>query len=69
MTKNRLDTIWDDRVLARSFDIFGGVPAVLLEAANSALPKALKNRLGKMTTLPVEGHGAVGPRFILKNQT
>jgi uncharacterized protein (DUF362 family) len=52
MTKNSLNTIWDDRVLARSYDLFGGVPAVLLEAANSALPEALKNRLGRMTALP-----------------
>ena len=50
MTKNSLNTIWDDRVLTHSFDILGGVPAILLEAANSALPEALKNRLGRMTT-------------------
>jgi len=52
MTKNSLNTIWDDRVLTHSFNIFGGVPAVLLEAANSALPEALKNRLGRMTAFP-----------------
>jgi uncharacterized protein (DUF362 family) len=52
MTKNSLKTIWDDRVLTRSYDLFGGVPAVLLEAANSALPEALKKRLGGMTALP-----------------
>ena len=52
LTKNSLNTIWDDRVLTRSYDIFGGVPAILLESANSALPEALKNRLGRMTTLP-----------------
>jgi uncharacterized protein (DUF362 family) len=51
MTKNSLDTIWDDRVLTRSYDLFGGVPAILLESANSALPEALKNRLGRMTAL------------------
>ncbi len=52
MTKNSLKTIWDDRVLTRSYDLFGGVPAVLLEAANSALPEALKKRLGGMTASP-----------------
>ena len=51
MTKNSLNTIWDDRVLGRSYDIFGGVPAVLLVSANNALPEELKNRLGKMTAL------------------
>jgi len=49
MTKNSLNTIWDDRVLTRSYDLFGGVPAILLESANNALPEALKNRLGRMT--------------------
>jgi len=49
MTKNSINTIWDDRVLTRSYDLFGGVPAILLESANNALPEALKNRLGRMT--------------------
>ncbi len=48
MTKNSISTIWDDRVLTRSHDLFGGVPAVLLEPVNNALPDALKNRLGRM---------------------
>jgi len=52
LTKNSLNTIWDDRVLIHSYEIFGGVPAILLESANSALPEALKNRLGRMTALP-----------------
>jgi uncharacterized protein (DUF362 family) len=52
MTKNSFDTIWDDRVLTRSYDLFGGVPAVLLESANSALPEALKTRLGRLTAFP-----------------
>lgn len=51
MTKNSLTTIWEDRVLTRSYDLFGGVPALLLESANGALPEALKNRLGRMTAL------------------
>jgi len=42
MTKNNISTIWDDRVLTRSYDLFGGVPAVLLESANKALPVARK---------------------------
>jgi len=51
MTKNSINTLWDDRVLTRSYDLFGGVPAILLESANNALPEALKNRLGGMTAL------------------
>jgi len=52
ITKNSLNTIWDDRILTHSYDIFGGVPAVRLEAANSAISEALKKRLDKMTTFP-----------------
>jgi hypothetical protein len=52
LTKNSLDTIWDDRVLNHSYNILGGVPDVLLEAANSALPETLKNRLARMTAYP-----------------
>ena len=53
IAKNDLNTIWDDRVLTHSYDIFGGVPAVILEAANSAVPETLKKRLGRMTAFPV----------------
>jgi uncharacterized protein (DUF362 family) len=49
ITKNTINTIWDDRILTRSYDLFGGVPAILLESVNNALPESLKNRLGKMT--------------------
>lgn len=52
MTKNSLNTIWDDRVLTHSYYIFGGVPAILLESANNALPEAVKNCLGRMTAFP-----------------
>lgn len=52
MTKNSLDTIWDDRVLTRSYDLFGGVPHILLVSANSAVPETLKHRLGRMTAFP-----------------
>jgi uncharacterized protein (DUF362 family) len=53
LTKNSLNTIWDDRVLNRSYDLFGGVPDVLLETAGSALPEDLKDRLGRMTAVPI----------------
>jgi hypothetical protein len=52
LTKNHLNSIWDDRVLTHSYEIFGGVPAILLESANSEFPEALKNRLGRMTAFP-----------------
>ena len=50
LTRNHIDTIWDDRVLRRAFEVFGGVPLVTLAAANGALPDDLKQRLGDMAT-------------------
>jgi hypothetical protein len=49
MSKNNLNTIWDDRVLNHSYEILGGVPVILLESANNALPEELKNGLVRMT--------------------
>ncbi|HOD71502.1 MAG: hypothetical protein BWZ01_00929 [Deltaproteobacteria bacterium ADurb.BinA179] len=51
--KEPLATVWDDPVLDRAFDLFGGVPEVVLEAADDAVPEELKLRLGQMTTAPV----------------
>jgi uncharacterized protein (DUF362 family) len=49
LTKNDLNAIWDDRVLNRAYEVFGGTPRVIFEAANNALPENLKKRLSKMT--------------------
>lgn len=51
LTKNSLNAIWDDGVLTHSYDIYGGVPSILLESANSAVSAALMNQLVRMTTL------------------
>ncbi len=50
LTKNKLNTIWDDRVLNHAYRVFGGVPKIILEAANGAIQEDLKKRLGEMTT-------------------
>lgn len=50
LSRNDIHTIWDDRVLNRAYEVLGGVPAVTLAAANTAVPEALKRRLGEMTT-------------------
>ena len=50
LTRNDIDRIWDDRVLNRAYQVFGGMPRVILETANDALPVDLKKRLGDMTT-------------------
>ena len=52
LTRNDINTIWDDRVLNRAYQVFGNMPAVLLEPANDAVPQALKQRLTECTTPP-----------------
>ena len=52
LTRNDINTIWDDRVLNRAYQVFGNMPAVVLEAANDVLPQALKRRLAECTTPP-----------------
>jgi hypothetical protein len=52
LTKNDIHTIWDDRVLNQAYQVFGGMPGVIIEAANNAFPEDLKNRLSEMTTRP-----------------
>jgi hypothetical protein len=50
LTRNDIDKIWDDRVLNHAYQVFGGMPAVVLEAANDVLPLTLKKRLAECTT-------------------
>jgi hypothetical protein len=52
LVRNDLETIWDDRVLRRAFQISGGVPRLSLTEANKAVSGDLKRRLAAMTTAP-----------------
>jgi hypothetical protein len=52
LTRNDINTIWDDRVLNRAYQIFGSRPTVALEPANDAVPQTLKKRLAECTTPP-----------------
>ena len=58
LTKNALDTIWQDRVLNRAYQVLGGRPEIALRAANDLVPEDLSRRLLTMSTLsekhPVE---------------
>jgi uncharacterized protein (DUF362 family) len=47
-----LETIWDDRVLRRAFQVFGGVPRIDLVAAEGRLPSPQTERLAAAVTLP-----------------
>jgi uncharacterized protein (DUF362 family) len=49
----RLETVWDDKVLRRAFDVFGGVPPLELVDANDAVPDAILSALAQHTRLPV----------------
>jgi uncharacterized protein (DUF362 family) len=51
LTRNDINTIWDDRILNRAYQVFGGMPVVGLEATNNILPEALKKRLSEMTSI------------------
>jgi uncharacterized protein (DUF362 family) len=38
LTRNNISSIWDDRVLNRAYQVFGGMPKVILQAAGLHLP-------------------------------
>ena len=52
LLRNDLAAIWDDRVLKRAFELFGGVPRLRFVEANSGVPTELRRRLTTMTTIP-----------------
>jgi uncharacterized protein (DUF362 family) len=52
LTRNDINTIWDDRVLNRAYKVFGDMPSVILEPANNAVPQTLKKRLTECTSPP-----------------
>jgi uncharacterized protein (DUF362 family) len=53
LTRNDINTIWDDRVLNRAYQVLGGRPKIKMETANRAVPMELKDRLMEMTKPPV----------------
>jgi hypothetical protein len=50
LTRNDINTIWDDRALNHAYQVFGGMPMVVLEGANDVLPEDLQMRLSEMTS-------------------
>ena len=50
--KNTLGTIWDDRVLNHAYEVFGGVPGIILESSNDIVPADIKERLSGLTRFP-----------------
>lgn len=45
LNKEDLETIWDDHVLRWAFNIFDGVPNVILEPTNNLIPEELQKTL------------------------
>jgi len=50
--KNTVNTVWDDLVLNHAYELFGGVPGIILESSNDMVPVDLKKRLNEMTMFP-----------------
>jgi uncharacterized protein (DUF362 family) len=50
LVRKDLQSIWDDRVLRRAFELFGGIPKLKFIEANSNIPAEVKRRLSVMTT-------------------
>jgi hypothetical protein len=62
LARNDLNSIWDDRVLKRAFEIFGGRPVLELVEANAGVPAELKHRLAGMTS-PSQPGGAMNRSY------
>ncbi|HET6420982.1 MAG TPA: DUF362 domain-containing protein [Geobacteraceae bacterium] len=50
LSRNDLDTIWDDRVLNHAYLVLGGMPSVALEPADDIIPKDVLKSLGESVT-------------------
>ena len=49
LTRNDINTIWDDRVLNRAYQVLGGRPEIHLKTANPVVPGEVEKRLKEMT--------------------
>jgi uncharacterized protein (DUF362 family) len=52
LVRNDLNSIWDDRVLNRAYDVFGGVPKVDLVDIEDSVPRDMKKQLSEMVSKP-----------------
>ncbi len=51
LTRRDVGAIWDDRVLLRAFEVFGGVPRVEVADPDGSLPPALNDQLTRAVAL------------------
>jgi uncharacterized protein (DUF362 family) len=52
LVRNDIDSIWDDRVLNRAYQVFGGIPTVKLVDVGASVPPEIKNGLFEMVSNP-----------------
>ena len=50
LARNDINTIWDDRVLNRAYQVLGGRPEVVLKTVNNAVPGEVEKRMKRMIT-------------------
>jgi uncharacterized protein (DUF362 family) len=52
LVRNDIDSIWDDRVLNRAYEVFGGIPQVRLVDGEDSVSKDIKKKLMDMVSVP-----------------
>ena len=52
LLRNDIDSIWDDRVLNRSYEVFGGIPQVKLVDGEDSVSEDIKKNLMDMVSVP-----------------
>jgi uncharacterized protein (DUF362 family) len=52
LLRNDIDRIWDDRVLNRSYDVFGGIPEMELVNVGESVPQEVEEALVGMVSRP-----------------
>jgi uncharacterized protein (DUF362 family) len=50
LLRNDIDSIWDDRVLNRAYEVFGGIPEVELVDVGESVPQEVKEGLTRMVS-------------------
>jgi uncharacterized protein (DUF362 family) len=52
LLRNDISSIWDDRVLNRAYEVFGGIPEVKLVDVGESVPQEVKKELAGMVSRP-----------------
>ncbi|MBW1769150.1 MAG: DUF362 domain-containing protein [Deltaproteobacteria bacterium] len=50
LVRNDIDSIWEDRVLNRAYEVFGGIPKVNLVDVEDSVPKEMAKKLSVMVS-------------------